>query len=112
MQIVGGSILAVALATLFFVGGHFLLSHPLRRAVVGAAGEPGFRGIYTAMAAIGLVWMIYAHATAPYVRLWADPIWARHLLMLIMVFAVLFLVLGVSTPKPWRGGRRAGADEL
>ena len=33
-----------------FVGTHFLLSHPLRRPLVRAAGERGFQGIYSLVA--------------------------------------------------------------
>lgn len=96
----GHSILAVVLATVWFVGGHFLLSHPLRRAVETRFGPQGFRGLYTVVAAIGLAWMIYAHKTAPYVEWWADPRWARHLLLLVMLLAVFFLVVGMTTPSP------------
>jgi uncharacterized membrane protein len=94
------SILAVALATTWFVGGHFLLSHPLRRPIEERLGPQGFRGLYTVVAAIGLAWMIYAYSTAPHVEWWGDPRWARHLLLLVMLFAVFFLVVGMTTPSP------------
>ena len=97
-MIFGGSIAAVALGTVAFVGGHFLLSHPLRAALLRAVGQRGFPGIYSVAVALGFTWMIYAHATAPYVALWGDPIWARHVLLLIMVPAVLLVVAGNTTP--------------
>ena len=40
-----GSINAVVAAAVAFVGSHFLLSHPLRRPIVGAIGEKGFQGV-------------------------------------------------------------------
>jgi len=100
MQIFHHSILAMALSTILFVGGHFALSHLLRGPITRLAGAQGFRAIYTLVAALGLGWMIHAHATAPYVALWGDPIWARHLLLLIMIFAVAFAVIGFTTPSP------------
>jgi len=107
MSIFGHSILAMALAVIWFVGGHFLLSHPLRATVTRLAGPQGFRAIYVGVAAIGLFWMIRAHATAPYVALWGDPIWARHLLLLVMLVAVGLLVLGLATPNPGVVGAEA-----
>jgi hypothetical protein len=49
-----GSIAAVAIA---FVGTHLLLSHPLRQPIVGAVGNGGFLGIYSAIAAATLAWL-------------------------------------------------------
>ncbi|TWT15411.1 NnrU family protein [Reyranella sp. CPCC 100927] len=100
MGLLSHSILAVALATTLFVGGHFVLSHGLRRPLVAALGDNGFRVVYSVVAAIGLGWMIWAHKTAPYVALWGDPLWARHLLLLIMLVAVFFFMLGMTSPSP------------
>ncbi len=100
MSVLSHSIAAMALSTTLFVGGHFLLSHGLRRPLVAALGEGGFRGLYTVVAFVGLGWMIWAHKTAPYVALWGDPLWARHLLVLIMLLAVFFFMLGMTTPSP------------
>jgi uncharacterized membrane protein len=44
--------------------------------------------------------MIWAHKTAPYVALWGDPPWARHLLLLIMLVAVFFFIVGLTSPSP------------
>jgi uncharacterized membrane protein len=100
MSVFSHSITAMALSTVLFVGGHFLLSHPLRRAVTGALGDNGFRGLYTVVAFVGLGWMIWAHKTSPHVALWGDPLWARHLLLLVMLAAVFFLVVGMTSPSP------------
>jgi uncharacterized membrane protein len=107
--ILGGSILAVALATLAFVGSHFLLSHPLRPALVRLLGEKTFSGVYSLLVAIALAWMAYAHATAPYVAIWGDPPWAQHLLPLIMVPSVLLVVLGLTSSNPTLGPQGAAA---
>ena len=111
MSVFGHSILAVVLATAWFVGGHFLLSHPLRRPIEERLGQQGFRGLYTVVAAVGLAWMIYAHKTAPYVEWWGDPRWAQHLLLLVMLVATFFLVVGMMTPSPGVvGGERVRMD--
>ena len=44
---------------LYFVGLHFLMSHPLRAPLVRAVGEGPFRGIYSLVAVITFGGMIY-----------------------------------------------------
>jgi uncharacterized membrane protein len=47
---------------LLFVGTHFLLSHPLRGPLVRSVGEGPFRGIYSLVAIITFLGMIYFYA--------------------------------------------------
>jgi uncharacterized membrane protein len=110
MSFLGGSTLAVFLGTAAFVFGHFVMSHPLRPAMVRALGEKAFAGVYSVVVAIFFAWMLYAYSTAPYVELWGDPPWARHLLLLIMIPAVLLFVLSVTAPNPTMGPQ--GAEKL
>jgi len=42
-----------------FVGLHFLLSHPLRRPLIGAMGEKAFQGLYSLIALITFGLMVY-----------------------------------------------------
>ncbi len=105
----GGSIQAVALGTLAFVGLHFLMSHPLRGALVRLLGEKAFSGVYSLIVALAFAWMVHAHATAPYVAIWGDPVWAHHLLPLIMVLSVLLVVLGLTSRNPTLGPQGAAA---
>ncbi len=103
MSIFGGSILAVFLGTAGFVLSHVIMSHPLRPAMVRALGEKAFSGVYSLIVALFFAWMLYAYATAPYVPLWGDPPWARHLLLLIMLPSVILLVLSLTAPNPTLG---------
>nr|WP_294849419.1 NnrU family protein [uncultured Sphingomonas sp.] len=50
------------MAAVAFVGGHFLLSHPLRRQLVSAIGEKAFLGLYSLFALATFAWMIWAAA--------------------------------------------------
>lgn len=63
-----GNVVAAAIA---FVGTHFLLSHPLRAPLVRAAGERGFLGLYSLVAAVTLGWLALAYRAAPA----ATPLW-------------------------------------
>ncbi len=110
MSFLGGSILAVFLGTAGFVLSHVIMSHPLRPAMVRALGEKGFSGVYSLIVALFFAWMLYAYSTAPYVALWGDPLWARHLLLLIMLPAVLLFTISVTAPNPTMGPQ--GAEKL
>jgi uncharacterized membrane protein len=51
-------------ASLAFVGTHFLMSHPLRAGMVGALGEKGFAGVYSLISLATFGWMIWAYPAA------------------------------------------------
>lgn len=59
-----GSSLVLATAVAF-VGTHFVLSHPLRRPLVGLVGEGVFLGLYSAVAVATFAAMVWAYGTAP-----------------------------------------------
>jgi uncharacterized membrane protein len=68
--------LSLLAATITFVGTHFLLSHPLRPALVGRLGEGGFAGFYSLVALLTFAWMILAwRAAGPTFPLWIAPTW-------------------------------------
>ncbi|NBC37021.1 MFS transporter [Novosphingobium sp. FSY-8] len=48
------------IAALAFVGGHFVLSHPLRACAVGLLGEKGFAGLYSLVAFAAMGAMVVA----------------------------------------------------
>ena len=51
--------MGLTLSALAFIGTHFLLSHPLRRPLVGAVGERPFQIIYTVIALVTFGAMIH-----------------------------------------------------
>lgn len=54
----------LALASAAFVGTHFLMSHPLRAAMVAKLGEKVFAGIYSLVSLLTFGWMIWAYPSA------------------------------------------------
>jgi uncharacterized membrane protein len=54
----------LALASVAFVGTHFLMSHPLRSPMVSALGERGFAGVYSLVSLLTFGWMIWAYPDA------------------------------------------------
>ena len=100
---------ALLAATVLFVGGHFLLSsHPLRQALLRRLGEAGFRLLYSLVAAVGIVWMAAAYARAPLIELWYWPA-LQWLPLLVMPFAAILVVAGLTTRSPTAGCCGAGA---
>ncbi|AOY95406.1 MFS transporter [Cupriavidus sp. USMAA2-4] len=98
---------AVVAAAVAFVGSHFLLSHPLRKSLVGAIGEAGFQGVYSLVAAVTLGWMIVAYRRAPLTApLWPVGSGLRALASVLMLIAsVLLMGSLIRNPALPTGGR-------
>jgi uncharacterized membrane protein len=99
---------SLALATIAFVGSHFLMSHPLRLRLVRSLGERGFTLVYSVVAALTLLWMILAwrsiNSSVPH---WSAPEgvwWAASVLMLLaLILLVGSVVRNPAFPNP--GGK-------
>lgn len=88
-------------ASLAFVGGHFVLSHPLRAPLVRALGEKGFLGLYSLVVLAAFVWMVLAFRRTPYGTMaWngqAEWLW---LLSSLITIVALVLFLGSLSGNP------------
>ena len=96
---------SVVAAAIAFVGTHFLLSHPLRRPLVGAMGEGGFTGLYSLVSALTLGWLALAYRAAPPTApLWnvGDGLWAVASLVMLVASVLLMgsLVRNPALPNP------------
>src|SRR6516225_1156392 len=108
-----GSINAVVAAAVAFVGSHFLLSHPLRRPIVGAIGEKGFQGVYSLIAFATLGWMIAAYRSAPMTEvLWpvGDVLWAV-VTAVMLIASILLMGSLIRNPALPTGGRPGSFPE-
>ena len=109
-----GSINAVVAAAVAFVGSHFLLSHPLRRPIVGAIGEKGFQGVYSLVAFATLGWMIAAYRSAPMTGvLWpvGDVLWAV-VTAVMLIASILLMGSLIRNPALPTGGRPGSLPEV
>lgn len=99
----------LALASVAFVGTHFLMSHPLRAPMITKLGERGFAGAYTLVSLLTFAWMIKvypaASAEAPQ-PLWDGGRWGFVAATLLMwLGSVLFvgsLRRNPAFPRPGR----------
>lgn len=106
----GGTIVAVALAAVAFAGGHLVLSsRPVRGPVIARIGERAFRGVYAAVAALALAWLIYAYNRAPHVEVWAEPAWGRPVTYALMLVACIFFLCSIAPANPALAGNEAAA---
>lgn len=97
-------------ATLLFVGSHFLLAGPpLRGVMIERLGLRNFRLLYSLIAAVTLVWVIHAYVAAPTIALWPRFAILQWIPFLVMPFAFILLVAGVTTSSPTAVGAEAVA---
>jgi len=103
---------ALAVATVSFVGSHFLLSsHPLRAKLVDAMGDGAFAGFYSLVSLATFGWMVWAWSDAPYVMVYAPPAWTDWVTFGGTLLAVFFLVVGLSSPNPTAMMQESQLDE-
>jgi uncharacterized membrane protein len=110
-----GTLWHLGAAAAAFVGGHVLISSTsLRGLLMARLGGGAYRGLYSLLAAVTLVWMVIAYNGAPAVELWTPSTAARHLSLTVMLIACLLLVCGAATPNPTMvgAGRLAAAGPV
>jgi uncharacterized membrane protein len=91
-------------ATIVFLATHFVTSTPLRPVIVSRIGEWPYRGAYSLVALVTLVWMGWAYANAPREQLWAG---IREIPYLVMPLAFILIACGY-----FRNPTMVGAERL
>jgi uncharacterized membrane protein len=96
-----GTLTAVFLSVLAFVGGHFLLSwRPLRARIVRAIGEPAFSAGHSVLMVLFLIWVVAAYRVAPPLVLWDLGRWVNVVPIVAMPFALMLAVTGLISRSP------------
>lgn len=96
-----GSVAHVLMAALLFVGSHFVLSsQAVRSPLVARLGPWPFRALYSLVAVVAFVWLIWAYASAPYVALWSPAIGLRWITFIVMPLALFLIVAGYAVSNP------------
>jgi uncharacterized membrane protein len=85
----------LALGLVIFLGLHStrIVSHSGRDKAIARLGEGPWKGIYSLLSVIGFVLIVWGFAQARWGAplLWAPPIWARHVTILLMLFSMILL---------------------
>ena len=95
-------------AALFLLLSHFgISSTPLRPWLVARIGERPYLGLYSLIALGAIVWVIRAYARAFYVELWPVTAGTALVPLIVVPFAAVLAVAGLSTPNPTAVGAPA-----
>lgn len=107
-----GNLDALFLATVLFVGGHFLLSsQPIRDPMVKWLGGQGFTLIYSVAMTGALLWMAMSYAAAPYLAVWNPPRAMHWVPAVLMPISAILVVAGLTTRSPTAvGGEKLGLE--
>lgn len=80
-----------------FLGVHSarIFAFDTRNRLVASYGEGAWKGIYTLVSLVSFVAIIYGYqdAKAGLGFVWAPPVWARHIAVVLMLPALIFLSL-------------------
>jgi uncharacterized membrane protein len=93
----------LVVAAIAFLATHYLSSTPLREVLVATLGR-AYVAMYSLLAFATLGWMIWAFYHAAFVNLWY-AVALRPVPLIVMPFALVFLVCGLTTPNPTLVGR-------
>lgn len=96
-----GSLTSLVLATIAFVGSHFLLSHPLRASLVKRMGEGGFLAVYSIVALFTFGWMVWAGVEMePMAPRWVAPLWFYEWAAPALMLLAAILLVGANIRNP------------
>src|SRR3954471_1166873 len=96
-----GSLTALLLAMLAFVGGHFVLSAPpVRGRLTARLGERIFAGVYALLMILALIWVVAAYRVAPPRVIWDLGPQVNLVPIVVMPFALILAVLGLIARNP------------
>ncbi len=96
-----GTLTALLLAMLAFVGGHFVLSAPpVRGKLTALLGERAFAGVYSLLMILALIWVVAAYRVAPPRVIWDLGPAVNLLPIIVMPFALILAVLGLIARNP------------
>ena len=97
----------LVLGLVIFLGLHSIriVSESGRERAIARFGEGPWKGIYSALSAIGLVLIVWGFARARYdaPQLWTPPPGARHITMLLMLIALILLASLSLQAEPYCG---------
>jgi uncharacterized membrane protein len=103
--------LNLVVAALFLIGTHLgIASTSLRGQLVARVGEGLYRGLYSLLALMAIIWLVSAWQAAPVVQLWEGGPGVRHLAAALMPLAFLLVVCAVTAPNPTVVGQRPDPD--
>lgn len=94
------------LGLVVFVGGHLVTAaRGLRAHLIGRLGQGGYRGLYSLVALVGLVLMVYGfgrYRAEGWIDIWYPPLALRHLSHLLILIALILIVAAYARGNIYR----------
>jgi len=88
-------------AIVFFLLAHIIPPIPMvRRFLTSLVGQRAYIAAYSFLSLALIVWVIVAARRAPYVALWPNQIWHAFVPLIVMPFAIWFILGGLAEPNP------------
>ncbi len=96
------------IAALVWLGIHFgIAGTRLRDAIVARIGEASFRGLFSLLTILAIVFLVWAWSATWTTPLWYAPDWLRWVLVAVMLVAFVLFVASVSQRNPTMVGGEA-----
>jgi uncharacterized membrane protein len=90
------------LGLVLFLGAHSvrIFAEDWRTGIISRLGAQRWKGVYSLVSILGFLLIIWGFAQARHgaPQLWAPPVWARHLNLLVML--VSLILFAAANPKP------------
>jgi len=103
--------ISLLLAAAFFIALHLGISGTrLRDRAVAASGPRAYMIGFSLASVAGMVWLVAAYNSAPYVPTWGPLEWWKPVAILLMLPAFLLVVIGLTTPNPTAVAQEALVD--
>ena len=85
----------LVLGLVIFLGLHStrIIAEDGRAKAIARLGEGPWKGLYSVLSLVGFVLIVwgFAHARWDAPLLWAPPVWARHITILLMLFSLILI---------------------
>jgi uncharacterized membrane protein len=91
---------SISLAAAFWLGLHLIVAGSLRVRLVGILGEGPFRGMFSLLTIVGLLWLVFAYRAAPLTPLWPTIPVLGYLALVLVFLAFLLVVVGIGPMNP------------
>jgi uncharacterized membrane protein len=91
----------LVIAALVWIGMHIgIAGTQVRDAIVARIGDAPFRGLYSLLSIVVIVFLVRAWGVAATTPLWYAPAWLRWVLVAVMLVAFVLFVASVSRRNP------------
>jgi uncharacterized membrane protein len=91
----------LVIAALVWIGMHIgIAGTSVRDAIVARIGDAPFRGLYSLLSIVVIVFLVRAWGVAATTPLWYAPAWLRWVLVAVMLVAFVLFVASVSRRNP------------